>query len=73
MDKTTKKRTYYNTDILNILKERHGCSLDFIRKSLRGDRVGEKPDMLRKEYRIFLSKTEQAIYNEAESLNSKFP
>nr|WP_315032506.1 hypothetical protein [uncultured Chryseobacterium sp.] len=73
MDKTTKKRTYYNTEILNILKQRYGCSLDFIRKSLRGDRVGEKPDMLKKEYRFFLNKTEQAIYSEAQSLNNKIP
>ncbi|MEN4762677.1 MULTISPECIES: hypothetical protein [unclassified Chryseobacterium] len=73
MNKTTKKRTYYNAEILNILKERHNCSLDFIRKSLRGDRLGEKSDMLKKEYRIFLKKTEEAIKNEAQQLNSKIP
>lgn len=73
MNKTTKKRTYYNTEVLNILKGRHDCSLDFIRKSLRGDRVGEKSDVLRKEYNSFLKKTEEAINNEMRSLSNKIP
>ncbi|KMQ63022.1 hypothetical protein ACM46_13825 [Chryseobacterium angstadtii] len=73
MNKTTKKRTYYNTEILNILKDRHECSIDFIRKSLRGDRVGEKSDVLKKEYHTFLRRTEEAIHSEVQSLNSKIP
>lgn len=73
MNKTTKKRTYYNTEILNILMKRHDCSVDFIRKSLRGDRVGEKSDVLKKEYNIFLRKTEEAINTEVQSLKSKIP
>jgi hypothetical protein len=73
MNKTTKKRTYYNTEILNILMKRHDCSADFIRKSLRGDRVGEKPDVLKKEYNSFLRKSEEAINTEAQSLKNKIP
>ncbi|MFC3159014.1 hypothetical protein SAMN05443633_107172 [Chryseobacterium arachidis] len=73
MNKTTKKRTYYNAEILNILKERHSCSLDYIRKSLRGDRVGEKSDVLCKEYKFFLRKAEEAINNEVKHLNNKIP
>lgn len=53
--------------------KRHDCSIDFIRKSLRGDRVGEKSDVLKKEYNIFLRKTEEAINNEAQSLKNKIP
>lgn len=61
MDKPTKKRQSYNADILNKLKDRYGYSLDFIRKSLRGDRVGEMPDTLKKEYRALESAASNAI------------
>lgn len=68
MDKTTKKRNNYNTEILNVLVDRYGYSIDFIRKSLRGDRVGEMPDVLKKEYKILESEANRAIKNKAESL-----
>ena len=51
MSESTKKRINYNEDVLNLLKERYGYSLDYIRKSLRGDRVGIMPDTLIKEYK----------------------
>ncbi|UFK27484.1 hypothetical protein [Elizabethkingia phage TCUEAP3] len=69
MDKRTKKRKNYNTEILNVLTSRYGYSVDFIRKSLRGDRVGEMPDVLKKEYKILENEANEAIKNKAESLN----
>ena len=51
MSKPTKKRNNYNEDILIALNERWGYSIDYIRKSLRGDRVGVMPDTLIKEYK----------------------
>jgi hypothetical protein len=51
MSKTTKKRNNYNEDILEALNEKWGYSIDYIRKSLRGDRVGVMPDKLIKEYK----------------------
>ena len=68
MDKPTKKRQTYNTVILNELKNRYGYSLDFIRKSLRGDRVGEMPDTLKKEYRIMDNESKKAIKKSLEIL-----
>jgi hypothetical protein len=68
MDKTTKKRKNYNTEILNVLASRYGYTIDFIRKSLRGDRVGEMPDVLKKEYKILESEANKAIKSKAESL-----
>jgi len=52
MDKSITKRKNYNADILNVLREKFGYSVDYIRKALRGDRVGEMPDTLKQEYRI---------------------
>lgn len=69
MDKTSKKRKNYNTEILNVLSSRYGYSIDFIRKSLRGDRVGEMPDVLKKEYKILEIEANKAIKSKAESLN----
>lgn len=68
MSKPTKKRINYNTDILIELKNRYGYSLDFIRKSLRGDRVGEMPDTLMKEYKALANAAKSAIQETAKSL-----
>lgn len=76
MSKPTKKRINFNEDILNILKERYGYSLDYIRKSLRGDRVGIMPDTLKKEYKKLLiadkeikSQAKQELLKKAANLN----
>lgn len=47
MDKRTKKRNKYNEDILVNIHSKYGYSIDYIRKSLRGDRVGEMPDIIK--------------------------
>ncbi|OWK97070.1 hypothetical protein AP75_13135 [Kaistella haifensis DSM 19056] len=70
MDKPTKKRQTYNTVILTELKNRYGYSLDFIRKSLRGDRVGEMPDILKKEYKTMDNESKKAIKKSLETLKS---
>ncbi|CAA0235665.1 conserved hypothetical protein [Tenacibaculum maritimum] len=69
MNKLTKKRIKYNEDILLKLKKRYDYSIDFIRKSLRGDRVGEMPDILIKEYKKMEAASRKAIENEANNLN----
>lgn len=56
MDKTTQKRQTYNTGILQVLAKKFGYSVDYIRKSLRGDRVGVMPDKIKKEYKTLESK-----------------
>lgn len=68
MSKPTKKRTVYNTDILMKLENRYGFTLDYIRKALRGDRVGEMPDTLIKEYKAMENAAKMAIQEKAESL-----
>ncbi|UTN06421.1 hypothetical protein L0669_11050 [Flavobacterium bizetiae] len=50
MDKNIKTKPSYNHDVLKIIQERHGYSLDYIRKSIRGDRLGIIPDILKAEY-----------------------
>ena len=50
MEDTLKIRRIYNQDILIVIKERYGFSLDYIRKSLRGDRIGLLPEKILKEY-----------------------
>ncbi len=50
MEETLKVRRIYNQDILIVIKERYGFSLDYIRKSLRGDRIGLLPEKIMKEY-----------------------
>ncbi len=51
MCKPTKKRINYNEDILSALNIKYGYSIDYIRKSIRGDRKGVMPDQLTKEYK----------------------
>lgn len=56
MVKSTENHKRYNTEILNALKDKYGYTHDYIRKSLRGDRVGFVPDKLKKEYGILEKK-----------------
>ncbi|MDM1557090.1 hypothetical protein HX126_21270 [Chryseobacterium indologenes] len=68
MGKPTKKRTNYNEDILNVLKDKYGYSLDYIRKSLRGDRTGIMPDLIIKTYKELEIAAKTAVAEKAESL-----
>jgi len=61
MDKRTKKRVKYNTDILNALKEKYGVELDYIRKSIRGDRTGTLPIRIAEEYKSMQIASKKAI------------
>ena len=60
MDKSMTKRNNYNMGILTILSEKYGYPYDYLRKCLRGDRVGEMPDRVKKDYK--------ALEREAENL-----
>lgn len=51
MDKETKKKNTYNTEILNRIKEKYGLSKRFITMSLSGDRRSEMTDIVRKDYK----------------------
>ena len=68
MSKPTKKRRNYNEDILTVLASRYGYSLDYIRKSLRGDRVGEMPDILKNEYKAMDAEAKKAIKEKCQTL-----
>jgi len=51
MDKETKKKNIYNTEILNRIKEKYGLSKRFITMSLSGDRKSEMTETVRKDYK----------------------
>lgn len=59
MNKSSKKRTNYNEEVLEVLKKKYGYSIDYIRKCLRGDRTGIMADAIKKDYNdsIVASKT----------------
>lgn len=59
MDKPTKKRNKYSTETLTILLEKFDCSYDFLTKSIRGDRVGDMSDQIKKEYSILEKKAKE--------------
>ncbi len=65
MDKSITKKIYYNTGILNVLQKKYGYSIDYIRKSLRGDRVGVMPDEIKKEYKALEAAAQKAIEDKA--------
>lgn len=68
MNKLTKKKTLYNQDILMIIKERYGFGLDYIRKSITGDRVGKFPEQMKKEYHDLEREAKKAITLKADKL-----
>lgn len=51
MRKNIKSQPSYNQEVLKIIKEKHGYSYDYIRKSIRGDRTGIICDMIKAEYK----------------------
>lgn len=61
MSKNIKSRPSYNQDVLKIIKDRHGYSYDYIRKSIRGDRTGLICDMLKDEYQKLNNESKKAI------------
>jgi hypothetical protein len=68
MSKNIKTKPSYNQDVLKIIKERHGYSHDYIRKCIRGDRVGVICDVLKSEYNKLMSEYKKAIENRANEL-----
>ncbi|SHM75441.1 hypothetical protein [Flavobacterium saccharophilum] len=68
MDKNIKTKPSYNQDVLKIMKARHGYSYDYIRKSIRGDRVGIICDMLKEEYNKLNNESKKAIENQIHKL-----
>lgn len=63
-----KTKRSYNQDVLKIIKNRHGYSYDYIRKSIRGDRVGIISDILKAEYQKLNNESKKAIENQINKL-----
>lgn len=63
MDKNRKSKPSYNQDVLKIIKEKHGYSYDYIRKSIRGDRVGLMSDILKAEYNKLNKEAQKTLEN----------
>ncbi len=61
MNKLTKKSIRFNHDIINVLIERYGFKKNYIEKSIRGDRTGEIPEQMKKEYEVLLNEVKKAI------------
>jgi hypothetical protein len=63
-----KTKSSYNREVLEIIVERHGYSFDYIRKSIRGDRVGIIPDILKNEYNKLISEARKAVATKVSTL-----
>ncbi|MBP1223755.1 hypothetical protein JOD96_002329 [Flavobacterium sp. 1355] len=56
-----KTKASYNQDLLKIIHEKYGFSYDYIRKSIRGDRVGLTSDIIKNEYNVLYREVKNAI------------
>ena len=56
-----KKKPSYNQDVLKIIRKKHGFSYDYIRKSIRGIRIGETSKLIRTEYESICKKIKKAL------------
>lgn len=68
MDKSRKKKSVYNDEILNELKKKYGFGRDYILKSIRGERVGTIPIKIQEEYKTLLSASNQVIKEQIKDL-----
>ncbi|MEP6806222.1 hypothetical protein [Flavobacterium sp. FlaQc-47] len=73
MGKNIKTKPSYNQEILKIIKNKYGYSDDYIRKSIRGDRVGHIADMIKVEYNKLNNESKKAIETKAEQLKNQKP
>lgn len=51
MNKNNTNRNKYNDLVVKKLAEKHKISTSYVRKSLKGDRIGIFPDLIIKEYK----------------------
>jgi hypothetical protein len=58
-----KTKVSYSKDILKIIHDKYGVSYDYIRKSIRGDRVGVTSNALKDEYNKLYKEVMKAIEN----------
>ena len=68
MDKSRKKKSLYNTEILTELQNKYGFGRDYILKSIRGERSGTVPIKIQEEYKALLSASTQAIKKQINEL-----
>ncbi|MFH6945144.1 hypothetical protein [Flavobacterium sp. FlaQc-50] len=68
MDKSRKKKSLYNTEILTELQNKYGFGRDYILKSIRGERSGTIPIKIQEEYKTLLSASTQAIRKQINEL-----
>lgn len=62
MDKSKQKTSMrYHEDVIRILHEKYGYTKDYVRKSIRGDRVGLMPDRLKREYNQMVAASKKAV------------
>ena len=61
MDKSRKKKSVYNTELLIQLKNKYGFTRDYILKSIKGERTGTIPIKIQEEYKSLVSASNQAI------------
>ena len=61
MDKPTKKRLSYNTEIIKALSSAYQFSEYFIRECIRGNKTSLTADKIRKEYNSMNNPTQNKI------------
>lgn len=68
MGKNIKTKSSYNQDVLKIIQIRYGYSYDYIRKAIRGDRVGPMCDIVKAEYNKLSNEALKAIQDKIDKL-----
>jgi hypothetical protein len=68
MSENIKPKPSYNQDALMIIKNKYGYSYDYIRKSIRGDRVSQRSDTIKMEYNKLIKEYKKAIETMANNL-----
>lgn len=61
MDKPTKKRNNYNTEVIKVLSEEYEVSTQFVRQAIRQDKTSLTAETIRKKYYKMANATKRAI------------
>ncbi len=61
MNKPTKKRNKYNSEVVNVLSEEFEVSTQFVRQAIRQDKTSLTAETIRKKYFQMANATKKAI------------
>lgn len=70
MNKSTTNKITYNQEILSILSEKYAVTKQFVKLAIREQRMSERAEMIKKDYRRFENKMTAILDTERSKIHT---